>query len=68
MGAPKGSNYRQKEPQPAKSTLHFRVTHARKRAYMRAAEPGPITEWATNILDHAAGYKPGPKPYKPNRD
>lgn len=37
--------------------IHIRSTIERKSAYIRAAQPKSLAEWATKILDEAAGYK-----------
>jgi hypothetical protein len=60
MGAPPGSKNAQKEATPADSFLYLRVTKQRKSAYVRAAQPEKLTEWATRHLDAAADYTPRP--------
>lgn len=37
--------------------IHLRVTMERKNAYVRAARPRGLTEWAIEVLDKAAAAK-----------
>lgn len=46
-----------KNGETANGHIHIRTTMKRKNAYVRAAKPKPLAEWATKILDEAAGYK-----------
>jgi len=64
-GAPAGNRNARKDAEPQTSFLYLRVTPTRKGAYVRAAQPGKLTDWATHHLDKAAGYKPEPKPQAP---
>jgi len=43
---------------PAIEHIHLRVSSARKAAYLRAAEPGKLSEWIFKHLDKAAEYTP----------
>lgn len=56
MAAPP-KNQNAKSLEPADSWLQVRVTRRRKAAYVRAAHPRPLSEWITDHLDQAAGYK-----------
>lgn len=38
--------------------VHIRTTLARKAAWVRAARPRTLAEWATENLDRAAKYEP----------
>lgn len=53
----------QPQPQPSgppdplsASHIHIRTTRRRKAAYVRAAQPGKLTDWIVVTLDKAAGY------------
>jgi hypothetical protein len=42
----------------ASEDINLRTTKARKMAYLKAARPGGLTEWAFKHLDRAARFKP----------
>lgn len=47
-----------KNGETATGHIHIRTTLHRKSAYVRAARPKPLAQWATEILDRAARYEP----------
>lgn len=48
-----------KSDAPASSWLQIRITKRRKAAYVRAAHPAKLTEWAQAHLDRAANFSDG---------
>jgi hypothetical protein len=61
----KTGSIKKKPPHPGRPTadpaiehIHFRVSSARKAAYLRAAEPAKLSEWMFEHLDREAGYTP----------
>lgn len=45
----------------ATSFIHIRINPERKRAYERAARPGPLAEWIVNSCDAMASYSDSKK-------
>ena len=46
-----------READRATSQIQMRTTGARKAAYVRAAHPRKLSEWITEQLDKASGYR-----------
>lgn len=45
-----------RDTEGATGHIHIRVVMARKNAYVRAAKPKSLAEWATEILDKTSRY------------
>lgn len=45
------------ESKRATSQIHLRLTRRRKAAYVRAAQPGTLTNWMFQVCDKAAGFQ-----------
>lgn len=46
-----------RDGEAATGHVHIRTTLHRKSAWVRAAKPLPLAEWATQLLDRAAKYE-----------